>query len=301
MELFRALAALAEPPARELAPVADALLIGPLPDAHAYTELFIFQLYPYASVYLGAEGMIGGDARSLIAGFWRALGQSPPIEPDHLALMLALYARLRELEDEAGEPVRREGWHQARVTFLWEHLLSWLPVYLCKLETIAPPFYREWGKLLMEALMAEAMEALTALTAAAVEPAWLPLHLRESEGLIDPRAGGEVEEFLQSLLSPVRSGMILVRSDLTRAARSLNLGLRLGERAFIIKALFGQEPQGMLDWLAVEARIWAGRHRLGRERLGAVAEFWEQRAAACASLLEELKVSAGEKVSAGKS
>jgi TorA maturation chaperone TorD len=284
MELFRALAALAEAPAKELAPVAGALLIGPLPDAHAYTELFIFQLYPYASVYLGAEGMIGGDARGLIAGFWRALGQSPPAEPDHLALMLALYARLRELEDQESEPLRKEGWHHARVTFLWEHLLSWLPVYLSKLETIAPPFYRKWGEVLTNALMTEA--------ASAGAPLRLPLHLRESKELVDPRAGGAVEEFLQSLLSPVRSGMILVRSDLSHAARKLDLGLRLGERAFILKALFGQDPRGMLDWLAGEAQVWTTWHRLRREPLGKVAAFWEARAAATLSLLEELKLDA---------
>jgi TorA maturation chaperone TorD len=282
MELFRALAALAEAPAKELAPVAEALLIGPIPDAHAYTELFIFQLYPYASVYLGAEGMIGGDARHLIAGFWRALGQSPPVEPDHLALMLALYARLRELEDQESEPLRREGWHHARHAFLWEHLLSWLPVYLSKLETIAPPFYRKWGEVLLNALMTEAV------TAGA--PLQLPLHLRESKGLIDPRAGGAVAEFLQSLLSPARSGMILVRSDLARAARQLDLGLRLGERSFILKALFGQDPQGMLDWLAGEAKVWIERHRLTREPLGKLSAFWEARAAATLRLLEELKL-----------
>ena len=284
MELFRALAALAESPAKELAPVAEALLIGPLPDAHAYTELFIFQLYPYASVYLGAEGMIGGDARQLIAGFWRTLGQTPPVEPDHLALMLALYARLRELEDQESEPLRKETWHHARVTFLWDHLLSWLPVYLSKLETIAPPFYKKWGEVLMNALMTEA--------ASAGEPLQLPLHLRESEGLVDPRAGGAVEEFLQSLLSPVRSGMILVRSDLAHAARKLDLGLRLGERSFILKALFGQDPQGMLEWLAGEARLWTARHRLTREQPGKVAAFWEQRAATTLRLLEELKLDA---------
>jgi TorA maturation chaperone TorD len=286
MELFRALASLAEAPAQELAPVAEALLIGPLPDAHAYTELFIFQLYPYASVYLGAEGMIGGEARELVAGFWRTLGQVPPVEPDHLALMLALYARLRELEDEESDPLKRESWHQARVGFLWEHLLSWLPVYLSKLETIAPPFYSKWGAVLMESLTLEAL--------AVGEPLRLPLHLRESKPLVDPRAGGEVAGFLQSLLSPVRSGMILVRSDLTSAARRLGLGLRLGERSFILKTLFGQDPQGMLDWLASEARVWATRHRLKEDAFGRVALFWGERATATLCLLEELKLDARE-------
>src|SRR5918911_4254765 len=131
MELFRALAVLAEPPTVKAARVAEALELGELPTADEYTELFVFQLYPYASVYLGSEGMIGGEARDRVAGFWRALGQMPPAEPDHLSVMLALYARLCELEEE--ESGGRANWHRARRAFLWEHLLSWLPVYLTKL------------------------------------------------------------------------------------------------------------------------------------------------------------------------
>ena len=89
MELFRALAVLAEPPRAETAHLAVALELGAVPEASEYTDLFVFQLYPYASVYLGAEGMLGGEARDRIAGFWRALGQVPPAEPDHLAVMNA--------------------------------------------------------------------------------------------------------------------------------------------------------------------------------------------------------------------
>src|ERR687884_105170 len=64
MELFRALAVLSEPPTDEAVRLAEALELGPIPAASEYTELFVFQLYPYASVYLGAEGMIGGDAQT---------------------------------------------------------------------------------------------------------------------------------------------------------------------------------------------------------------------------------------------
>src|ERR1043166_9093800 len=155
MELFRALAIFAEPPTAKGAAVAEALGLGELPGADEYTEVFIFQLHPYASVYLGTEGMIGGEARDRVAGFWRALGQMPPAEPDHLALMLAFYARLVELEEEAMDEQRRESWRGARKAFLWEHLLSWLAVYLTKLTGISSHFYAEWGMMLWRALVSE--------------------------------------------------------------------------------------------------------------------------------------------------
>jgi TorA maturation chaperone TorD len=286
MELFCALAVLAEPPVAEVAHLADALELGPVPDAAEYTEVFVFQLYPYASVYLGAEGMMGGEARDRIGGFWRALGETPPVEPDHLAVMLALYARLCEMEEGEGNEARRAGWHRARKAFLWEHLLSWLPVYLSKLEMVtASPFYRRWGEILFEALLSEAK--------AVGSQSQLSIHLRDALTLIDPRRD-EVGEFLQSLLTPVRSGMILVRSDLSGAAHRLGLGLRLGERKFILKALFSQDASGVLDWLAEEASRSVERHRLYRAALGAVAEVWEERAQTSANLLRELKWTAKE-------
>jgi TorA maturation chaperone TorD len=293
MELFRALAVLAEPPSKEAERVAAALELGPIPEATEYTELFVFQLYPYASVYLGAEGMLGGEARDRIGGFWRALSLKPPVEPDHVALMLAFYARLCELATGESERVLDANWERARKAFLWEHLLSWLPVYLVKLDELAAlkrndlaaPFYRRWSEVLMKALLAEAR--------ATAWPASLPLHLRAAPSLVDPRRG-EVGEFMQSLLAPVRSGMILTRADLSRAARRLGLGMRLGERAFILRALFGQDASGMLEWLAEEASPWVERHQAHASSLGEVARAWEGQARSAVGLLLELKREAGE-------
>lgn len=287
MELFRALAALAEPPSDggSAARLSEALGFGAPPTASEYAEVFVFQLYPYASVYLGAEGMLGGEARERVAGFWRALGQTPPAEADHLAALLSLYARLVELEEREGDAARREGWRGARKALLWEHLLSWLAAYLDKLSEIAPPFYRGWGELLMKALLAE-------VSSVGAQDA-LPAHLREAGGLADPREFA-VEEFLQTLLAPARSGMIVVRSDLARAARTLGLGARAGERKFTLKSLLGQDAAGVLGWLAGEADGWARRHHARRAALGEVAAWWESKAAATAALLRELAAEAEE-------
>jgi TorA maturation chaperone TorD len=281
MELFRALAVLAEPPTVKGARVAEALELGELPSADEYTELFIFQLYPYASVYLGTEGMIGGEARDRVAGFWRALGQVPPAEPDHLSVMLALYARLVELEAGEGDERRRGSWRGARKAFLWEHLVSWLPaVYLAKLVGLASPFYSGWATLLMRALTEEA--------SLVGHQERLSLHLRDAVGLIDPRSH-TLEEFLQSLLAPVRFGGVLTRADLTGGARRLGLGLRLGERKFILKAMLAQDAPGVFGWLIEEAHTWVRHHRSPAGPFGEIAGAWEAKTVAAISLLEELK------------
>lgn len=285
MELFRALAVLAEPPREGSVRVAEALELGPLPAESSYTETFLFQLYPYASVYLGAEGMMGGEARDRVAGFWRALSLTPPAEPDYLPLMLALYAELCEREEKEMAARSRERWRHARHAFLWEHLLSWLPVYLQKLADIAQPFYRRWAETLKQALFEEA-EAVG-------HPLQLPLHLRAAPGLLDPREH-ETEVFLQSLLAPARSGIIITRQDLARAGSKLGLGLRLGERKFILKSLFNQNPVAVLDWLLEETVRWQERHRQNQKALGSIATAWLEKARRGAKLLEELRLSAKE-------
>lgn len=280
MELIRALAALAEPPERRgVEQLAAALGLGELPAPSEHTEVFVFQLAPYASVYLGAEGMLGGEARDRVAGFWRALGETPPAEADHLTLMLALYARLAEFEADEADEARRAGWRRARKAFLWEHLLCWLPVYLDKLDALAPPFYRRWGELLRETLNEES-KALGSQDE-------LALHLREAPAL--EVGEHKAEDFLQALLAPARSGIVVTRADLARAARTLGLSLRAGERKFILKALLEQDAAAVFGWLADEASAWSRLHRARRAAHGQVAAWWEQRATNAASVLRELR------------
>ncbi len=88
-------------------PLSELLGLPAAPAAADWTELFVFELAPYASIYVGAEGMIGGDARDHVAGFWRALGLVPPTEPDHLSALLAFYASLSEFGDRRSETARR--------------------------------------------------------------------------------------------------------------------------------------------------------------------------------------------------
>ena len=82
--------------------------------------------------------------------------------------------------------------------------------------------------------------------------------------------------------------MLLVRNDLSRAARDLGLGLRQGERMYVLKALLGQEPAATLGWLANEAASWKGIHDSMPEELEPVRGYWGERARASAELISSL-------------
>ena len=279
MELLRALGALAEPPAEEHGALAEVLGLPEAPDGATYTDVFLMQLHPYASVYLGTEGMLGGEARDRVAGFWRALQQEPPDEPDHLSSLLGLSASLAEAEARESDAASARLLRRTRAALLWEHLLPWLPMYLQRMEEVGGSFYGPWAALLHEAVGAE-LRDLGSLDVP-------PRHLVEAAGMADPRTEG-AQAFLAALLAPVRSGFILLRCDLSCAADDLEMGLRTGERPFVLKALLSQDPQRVLAWLGREARARAAQHALRLERLGPIREHWVGRAIAAADLLDTL-------------
>ena len=278
MELVRSLGSLIEPPSAESGNLAELLELGPLPETAEHTDLFLFQLYPFASVYLDSLGKLGGEARDRIAGFWRALDLTPPAEPDHLTVLLAFYAEFLDRLAEA-PPGDSDRWQHIQTAFLWEHLMSWLPVYLDKVSALQQPFYSRWADLLARVLVNEAGKAPA--------PSGLPLHLREASSMLDPRQD-DGESFLDALLSPVRSGFILVRSDLARAGRELQLGVRAGERRYVLKGLLAQADKATLQWLSDEATRSANRHHKWEPITGPIAAFWSSRAADTAALLNDL-------------
>jgi len=279
-ELLRALATLAEAPTDTSARLGDLLDLDHEPTPVEYTEFFLFQQIPYASVYLGAEGMVGGEARDRIAGFWRALSCEPPHEVDHLSTMLGAYADLCERHSAERQVGGGEQWLKARHAFLWEHLLSWLPAYLHKARAIAPRPFDQWADLLMEAMLEEARD-LPAATG-------LPMHLRDVPCVADPRHQG-ADDFIAAVLTPVRSGMILTRADLLSAARALHAGVGIAGRQSVLRTLIDQEPEATIGWLSVEASQWEQFHAEQSADLGALAGFWHERAAATRKLLHGLQ------------
>jgi hypothetical protein len=286
-ELFRGLAVMAETPGAPHAQISEALGLPGVPSSSEYSDVFLFQLYPYASVYLGPEGMMGGEARDRVAGLWRALGLTPPPEPDHLAALVGLLASLAERAASVQEPAERLLVDRARAALLEEHLNPWVFAYLDRVEELAGPTYRAWASILAEALYAE-LEHVSAVPDAGVEgaQALLSAHLRAAPTVPDPRTSG-TGAFLEGLLAPVRSGVILTRADLAGIATALDLGLRAGERRYALEHLLTQNPEGMLQALATECRRQGERHA-ARTRLPLLADFFVERARSTAGLLETL-------------
>jgi hypothetical protein len=259
-ELLRGLAVFAEAPGPEHPAIADALGLPGVPDAAGYSDVFLFQLYPYASVHLGPEGMMGGEARDRVAGFWRALGITPPAEPDHLAALVGLYASLAEREGEVEEESERLLLVRARGALLDEHLAPWVFLFLHRVRELAGPVYSAWAELLGQALAGE-------VRAWGAQGGPESAHVRTSRPLPDPRDEGS-STFLPALLAPVRLGAILTRADLASLAGRLDLGLRAGERRYALEHLLAQDAPAVLGGLGDECDRQAEIGRSVSDRFG---------------------------------
>lgn len=272
-ELLRALGAMALDPPGQARRTAAALGL-PAWTAAEHTGLFVLALPPYASVHLSPDGQLGGEASDRVAGMWRALGLAPPADADHLGAILALYAELGDAAVAARLPTTRERLHRAREAVLWEHLWSWAPGYLTAAAEESASA-RPWAGLTLRALTAEARRSRPANR--------LPLALRDAPAPVS--ADLLLDGLLDALIAPARTGFILTRANIGLGARGLGLGVRQGERRFVLRALIEQDPAGTVRWLADHARGWARRHSRQPTFGADSGSWWAGRAAGTARCL----------------
>ena len=279
-ELLRAIGAVADSPAGARA-VGHALGLPDL-NGQQHADAFIMNCPPYASVYLGPDGALGGEGADRVAGFWRAIGVAPPAEPDHLTALLSLYASLGEAAAGTRRAATATALAHSRAALLWEHLWPWLPGYLDAVSGLGTSALTAWAGLARAAVTHE----IGAIHAAARPgPARLPLALRAAPAL--PGAGSSVDDLVAALVTPVRSGIIVTRRRLAEVAGQVGVGYRIGERRFALRAMLEQDPAATLTWLSRESGRWARRHA-SRPSADAVTRWWAGRAARTQQLLQQL-------------
>ncbi len=301
MELYRALGSLAEPPAPEHRRLARALGLPEPPGADAHAAVVEFQRVPYASVYLGSEGMMGGEVRDRTTGFRRALGldvgnipdagtpgrrparnsavpdssRRAVAESDHVASLLSLLASLESWRRAESDAARRRLLQQARDTLAWEYVLSWMPLYLASFAGCGTPFYERWARL--------TARTLDSLADDAEFPDRLPEALRTAPALSSLADAG-ASDVISAALAPVRCGAIVLRSDLARLAEETGTALRHADRRTALRGLLAQDPATTLEWLAGHVRRW--ERLAGASRPRRIAAWWAARAADTAGALE---------------
>ncbi|RPI82009.1 MAG: hypothetical protein EHM41_19435 [Chloroflexi bacterium] len=220
--------------------------------AAAYSNLFLLNVYPYASVFLDPNGEMNGERAMELLKLYRRYDYSPEQltqagAPDHAGLVLGFLARL---PDEELAPIA------------FRYTLDWLPALCLSVEREpgAHPFYRS----LASTTRLELFHLIN--RSDFVVPQQKEIYGHDSEPDLDVPLLNENEEIslnhlIHHLLSPALSGIFISRNRLGLWSRQLGVPLAFGERFHLGQSLF--EAAGMVDrvtdlqgWILAELDVW---------------------------------------------
>lgn len=293
---------------RALPGLADALPAAPAGEgddaeldalAAEHQALFGHEVFPFAGVFMGSEGLVGeGAAVGVVRAAHAAVGVPCPAEPnpDHLGPGLRLLGVLVDAELEArthrdADDVRTLELWQRRV--LDEALLPWMPALWVALAGQPASLYTRAVELAV-GVLGRHRSALHGL----------PLGLDPLEAaapveavLDDPKAG--LAAVAQALVTPARSGVYLARRDLEAIARRSDLPRGFGSRRNVLERLLRvaaeyQALPRLLDELRrlLQARDDAYAGLQSEAGLGPYVPAWRGRLAGSLRLVERLAAAA---------
>ncbi len=207
--------------------------------AAAHQGLFGFQVFPYQSVFLGEDGLLGGRESERVRAAHRAAGYAPGAaadDPDHLAHELALLSFLCGAEADAHADGRAEMAAVARrqqAAVLGDHLLWWLPLFVPAVARQGDGFYAALAGLTWALVVDHWQE----VDGAAAGTRWAPGGADDADAANEPAAGDAARQIGAHLLRPVRSGLFVSRADLARCARQAGLPHGFGDRRQMVATL----------------------------------------------------------------
>jgi TorA maturation chaperone TorD len=227
--------------------------------AAAHHNLLSFNIFPNASIFLAPSRLLGGPVANEYDDLYRQSGFVPDsaADPDHLSQALAYLAYL--LEGEANQLALASG--QSAITlqsrqyhFLENYLLLWFLPCAIAIQQQNDPFYSQLTHLTL-ALLADHLAvtrstnqpaaSFTAINESTQLPITnypiTPLPYYPIPTLQDNQTG--LREIARFLITPIRSGLYLGRSDINRLARRLNLPHGFGSRDQMLQTLLQSAGQ----------------------------------------------------------
>lgn len=259
-------------------PALEPLAGGDPEVAVQYERLLLRDVQPYESVFLSADGQLGGETARAVAGIyarhgfdedgrWRVAGA------DHLGLQLRFYARLCAEESAGWEedtPDRAVAAVEAERSFLADHLGRWGPVAADVLASAA-------GAGPYQAL-AEALVDFLAEEAELLRPAPDHPELPALEPRVPPARLGPAR-MAGWLLAPGSSGVWLDAGTLARAALGLGIPWRASDprrqfRKVIEEATDGGDLGDLLAGLRPTVEEWRDRYAQRESSAPGAARIW---------------------------
>ncbi len=273
-----------------------------IPDDHSRDALaadhydqLIHNLNPHESIFLGVDGLVGGEIAAVAAAELQRLGYyraSATAEADHLGHVLGGLALLQAREAMvrgAGQPVLAQQSQTVQRQFLSERLLRWLSPCVIAMRSAGHLFYAALADLTL-ALVGDHLQDLGPGLAADAD--WsLPTR---PDILGDERTA--LPDIAAYLLTPAYVGLVLTPATIRDLGRRLALPRGFGGRSQlltnILRAAAQYDQFGLvLTALGELATDWESGYRAIRTDWPLLTPFvrpWEERAAGTRGFVEAM-------------
>lgn len=261
--------------------------------AAAHHALFHFNLFPYESIFLGSNGLVGGEITQKVTLHYARAGfaaGSNDASPDHISVELAYFAFLTGVEADAAaseDGITAVHYQHLQKQFLPAHLLRWLPPLVQAISAQSFPFFHTLAKLTLD-VVADHWLALG-------QEQTVEWRLPDLPDLLNDKKTG-LKQIAHFLATPGYSGIYLNRDDVGRLARQQQIPHGFGGRTQMLSnwlktaVTYDQFP-ATLDILRQLISRWdAGYQALAADQ-PALAPFitpWRQRCRHARHLLTKM-------------
>jgi len=205
-------------------------------DGSEHYQLFIHNVFPYETIFLGDDGLLGGTITEKVAAFYRRIGfQSASDESaDHIsseleAMAYLCFAELDAVEDHIPHQIHRI--HQLQRRLLDEHLLRWLPAFVIAVEQQTHTVYTEIVRQSFDLVCKHRLQLGDDLMAATDT-----FSLAEPFDLLDNEKTS-LRDIARYLLTPAHTGFFLSIDDIRGIGAAFRVPHGFGKRQQILTNL----------------------------------------------------------------
>ncbi len=266
--------------------------------AAQHYQLYGHNVFPYEAIFLGTDGLLGGEITEAVLHFHQQVGSAVPENesPDHLSAELELMdflcgAEMDAIEDNLPHQIQRMRGLQRR--FLDEHLLRWLPGFVRAVQQQGQGIHSEIALHTLNL----ALEHRHALGDDLMQPPQ-PFTLADVPDLMSSEKTS-LRDIASYLLIPAYTGFYLSFDDIRRLGAQFRLPHGFGKRQQILTNLLRTAAdyglfEDVIAALEESAQGWLDFYE-GLDLLpGTVRAAWVDRLAQSMEILGEIRQLAAE-------
>ncbi|KAA3657708.1 MAG: hypothetical protein DWQ04_27280 [Chloroflexi bacterium] len=261
--------------------------------AAIHHHLFRLNLFPFESIFLATEGLLGGPVANQVQQMYEQSGymvNTSATSPDQIGHELAFLAYLCGAEADAWE----DGLENTAVsiqthqhTFLQHHLLRWLPPFVLAVEAQGNPFYSILANLVLDFASDHASNAEIVVN---------PHRLPDLPSLLE-NDKTSLKDIANYLITPAYSGFFLSRDHISHIAREHQLPRGFGNRSQMLTNLMKTAVQydlfpTLINTLQATATAFSQKFEhiiQTHPQLGSHLTPWQDRCLSTIQILEQIK------------